>query len=158
MTSPGFGIRSAGPGFKQAMQTACADLFPDDTMVSWGHPGKTHPRRMVMLMDLASAQDMATLGTNRSRNETLTLRILFVVVLNGSGWQAQRDADLAAMAMLGQLEQFCRVTDTTVGGTVRECFLTSYDLAGFTPAEEVSAGWRSYLEAVFTAQARVTGY
>ena len=58
------------------------------------------------------------------------------------------------MALIAELEQYARVTDTTIGGTVRECFLTNLQIAG-TPPELVAGGRLVEAQATFTAHARI---
>lgn len=59
-----------------------------------------------------------------------------------------------AVSLIAELEQYARVTDTTIGGTVRECFLTNLQIAG-TPPELIAGGRLVEAQATFTAHARI---
>lgn len=103
-----------------------------------------------------SNSDPATLSANmRTRNEDLTLEVTIYSYVPG-GEEAEEPADTAAYSMLTTLEEQVRVTDTTVGGTVRYCFLTSHVSA---PAEDdniLSRGRLTIIIATFSANARIT--
>jgi hypothetical protein len=54
------------------------------------------------------------------------------------------------------VEQYARVTDTTIGGAVRWCFLTQHTSQGHTDPQVLEQGRVIEISATFTALARVT--
>ena len=151
---------TAAAAFKAAMVTAMQTLTAsDDTvLVTFGSPGQQvlNYNDAISFEDLTAEQSPATLGTNRSREETLTLLVVIESFRAGGPEQEKVAAD-AAYALLALLERHVRMTDTTVGGTVRDCFLTSHRSQGFTTPAEMTQGRLCLVEATFTAHVRVTG-
>ena len=151
-------VSTAAPAFKKAMHQAAVTLWrisDPNVLVSFGHPGIAKPDDIVGFMDIRSNQEPATLGTNRSREETLELDVLFSIYRGGGAEQEVVCSD-RAYYLLGQLENFVRTTDTTVGGTVRHCFLASHTSDGATDPQVLSAGRFIEVTATFQAQARIT--
>lgn len=153
---------TAAQAFKAAMVAAMRELTvaDDHVLVSFGAPGQQALNFLdvVSFEDITSEQDPATLGTNRAREEILTLQVVIECFRPGEGDQEEAASD-AAYDLLGRLERHVRVADTTVGGTVRQCFLTSHRSTGETDpaALAVLHGRLIAVEAVFTARVRVTG-
>lgn len=143
---------------KVALAQVIRELLPDKkrTTVSWGIPGPSFRDEIVALMETESDQVMATMGGRRTREETIVQTVTFTVVKQGSDDSALMAANVRAIEMLGLLEYHCRITDTTLGGVVRQCFMTSHS------GDEVlipqrNQGRTYQVEAVFTAQARISG-
>lgn len=150
---------AAAIAFKKALRTAMVGLVAaDDTvLVTFGHPGQQifSYDDLVMLEDLTAEQEPATVSTNRTREDTLT-QVVAIESFRAGGPEAEETSAAAAYALLALLEGYVRATDTTLGGVVRHCFLTSHRSQGFTPPGDQDQGRITVLEATFTAKARIT--
>ena len=104
---------------------------------------------------ISSSQEFAAYGSNRPREETLTIDVV-VSVYRGGGPDMEQVASDRAYELLGELELYARVTDTTIGGTVRNCALVSHESEGATDPEILAAGRLIEITAQFVAQARIT--
>jgi len=148
---------TAAPAFRTAMIETCRQLYADsDVEVIPGALGGGYwPDKFVQIQTVEGDQAAATMGSNRTREEALTLD---VIVWVGSGGGEEVDGPLTEEAYdtLGRLEYFTRVTDTTLGGVVRECMLTAHASAGAGP-DETDQGRFIQIEATFNAKARVRG-
>lgn len=122
--------------------------------VTFGHPGPTQLNDIVAFMDVSGSQEPATFGTNRSREETLELKVQFEVFRAG-GAEMEKVAFDRAVALQTQFEEYVRVTDTTLGGVVRECFLTDIRISSATDDQTLAMGRLIGIEATYTAKARV---
>lgn len=147
--------------FKAAFVTGIKALFASDdqVLVSFGHPGGEALAKYddaIGFADLRVEQDAATLGTNRSREEVLTLTVWISSFKQGDDAR-EIEAAARAYALLAAVEHYARQTDTTIGGTVRECFLTAHQSNGETDERLLANGRTIEIEATFTAKARVTG-
>lgn len=149
---------TAAHDFKAALAAAMRTLTADDdqVLVSFGNPGQQglNFTDWVMFEDLTSEQSPATMGTNRSREEILT-QLVVLECFRAGGPEAEELASDAAYALLGLLEQHVRQTDTTVGATVRQCFLSSHRSQGFTSPVDQVQGRTILVEATFTAAVRI---
>jgi len=130
-----------------------------EVLVSFGHPGAVvqHWDALVGFSDVTVEQDVATMSTNRSREETLRLTVWVSVHADGEGPDLEQTTSNRAYALLGVLEHHVRQTDTTLGGAVRQCFLTAHTSTGETDPDLLTAGRTIEIQATFTAQARITG-
>lgn len=148
---------SAGLAFKRALWSAASGLLPatGDTAVFWGYPGNTYPREAVAVTDTRSTQEVATLGRPRGRDEFLEQDVMIVVTANGSSDEAQQRVEARAYEILALIETHCRETDPNLGDSVLWCALGSFEVEGFTPTEQLSAGYSCQISATFTARARV---
>lgn len=155
MTAPGFASTTRAVAFKTAMRDRARILLPE-VQVSWGHPGNQYASELLAVMDIVAEQEPATLSPRRGRDEVLALGVVAVVTLQGSDDAAQEAAENRAVEMIAAIEEYVRITDTTVDGSVQWCALTRLDIEGFTPDEERALGWRSQVIATFTAKARIT--
>lgn len=152
---------TAGMAFKAALYEAIKTLFADDpeakdVLVCPGAPGNFAPDDIVAVTRLEVQQDFATMGANRGREETLTVDVVFSCLINGDGEQ-ELPAQQRAFDLLGKIEYYVRMTDTTLGGTVRHCLLTGVQTDGQTPDEYLQAGRGVDVVATFTARNRVRG-
>lgn len=136
-----------------AIRTAIAAADPNGrVLVDWGYPTQKAPPDMILIMRATSPQTYATMGTNRSREETITLEVHFL------SWRSdQRQADTAAWQWAAIVEDYCRMTDPYLGGTVRECLVTNYDSDGYTKPGDNAAGRGCEIIATFTARNRISG-
>lgn len=144
--------------FKRAIYDAAVELWKEaepDFGVIWGSLGTYVPDAYVQFLGTVVSQEPATQGTNRSREETLELETQWFVTKWGDE-DASRAAEEYLYERLGELERYVRMTDTTLGGIVRDCFLTELitDQASYT--QNNAAGRLSAAIATFTAHVRVT--
>jgi len=141
--------------FKDAVYERCVALWAGQgVQVAFGHPGQTQGNDLVAVMDVSSEQDAVTLGTQRSREETLTLTVMFSVYRPG-GVDQEKVASDRAFELVDDLAEYARVTDTTFGGVVRECFVASVTAEGSVDPRVISAGRLVEVLAVFVAKGRV---
>ena len=145
---------TAVAAFKDAAYTIGVALWPSGVQVTFGHPGVTQLDDIVAFMDVSASQEPATFGTNRSREETLELKVMFSCFRAG-GPDMEKVAFDRAIELQAQLETAFRVTDTTTGGSVRECFLTDIRVSSATDEQTLSKGRLVEIEATYTAKARV---
>lgn len=150
---------TAAPTFKAALVAAIASVVDTTAvLVTYGHPGQQVAvwDDIVSVAGVTSEQEVAGMGTLRPREETLTATVMISCLRRGGPEQEQVAAD-AAYALLGAIERQVRVTDTTVGGTVRDCFLTGHESSGETDDTQLATGRVIEIQATFTAHARITG-
>lgn len=141
--------------FYLAIKTLMAGAYETEHVyVVFGQPATVDPDEIVSFGAVGVGQSKATLGTNRSREETITLDVQISVVRGGAE-EAEIEASRRCYELLRMIERHVRMTDTTVGGTVRECFLTSHDSPGATPEEVMHKGRMIDVLATFTATARI---
>lgn len=147
--------------FKKAFYEATRDLFAQDidtehVYVVFGQPSNYIPDDIVSFGRLTTGQETATLGTNRSREETLTVDVTISCFRAGT-----EDAEIAAAEraydLLRRIEHYARMEDTTIGGTVRTCVLSSHESEGATPEELTEQGRVAEVIATFTAKTRIQG-
>lgn len=148
---------SAAQAFKDAFVVAIVTAIADPTvLVTYGHPGMSKVDDMIGVFKVTSSQTQATVSPNRSREEILTLEIV-VSCFRGGGQDQEQVAGDAAYTLLKKIEFYARQTDTTIGGTVRDCFLTSHEAEGATDPAFLAEGRCIEITATFTAHVRITG-
>lgn len=133
-------------------------IFAGDTsvLVSYGHPGTERPDDIVMFTAVRVGQEVATLSvTNRSREESIEMDVL-ISVARGGGPEVEEVCGARATALLASLENYVRTTNTTLDDTVLYCFLTRYEMDGWTVENEQFQGRNISINATFTAVARIT--
>jgi hypothetical protein len=145
--------------FKFAFYTGIKELFAieqdtEQVLVTYGAPASYAPPDIVSFLNLNGDQSAATMG-NRGREETLTLTVSISCVVNG-GQEAELLAAQRAYYLFRKIEYFARVTDTTIGGTVRHCFLERHESSGQTDPALMAQGRVCEIVADFRAQARVS--
>jgi len=155
------GAVTAGYAFKLAFFTAVETLLTDELslLVSFGSAGVAGLAYddIVGVADLQVTQTTGPMGTSRARDEDLVLTVWVSAFKPGDVPDLERQASDRAFDLLGRIEHMVRQSDTTVGGTVMWCALTSYDATGFIDQVRQVAGRTVDIEAKFTARARVTG-
>lgn len=155
----GTDTRTVAHKFKAALFDAATNLWKDtqpDLLVNWGTlAGPNRPDDHVLFLSTDSDQDAATLSTNRSREEVLHVEVQFFATRWGEV-DAAREADEYLYDRIGDLERYVRMTDTTLGGVVRHCFLKSHvtDARSFT--RNNVAGHLAAAIVRFEAKARIT--
>lgn len=149
-------LSSAAPAFKTALVAAIKTAINDPAvLITYGHPGQELADDMVGVNKITSGQAPATMSTNRTREETLTAEVI-VSCYRGGGQEAEQVAGDRAYYLLGLIENHVRAVDTTLGGVVRECALTSHDSEGATDPALTAEGRVIEIAAVFTAKFRIT--
>lgn len=136
-----------------ALMNAGADT--EYVLVAFGQPGTFDPDDIVSVGRVSEQQTEATISTNRTRNETLTLEVQ-ISCYRGGGPEMERVASDRAYELLRMIENQVRVTDTTVGGTVWWCFLQQHDSAGATDPALIDQGRTIDITAIFEARARIS--
>lgn len=156
-TGLGMSLVSALGTFKTGMVAAALTVYTDhETYVTSGEPSQDVLGELVSIGSVTIGQDVATVGDNRGREETLTCEVMISVFRGGDDDQ-QTGVDQRAAELLTLLEQQVHYTDTTLGGAVRHCFLTSATLdSGPGGMVDNSRGRMAVIEATFTAKARIT--
>lgn len=113
--------------FKQAFFTTAREFFKEshpELEIVRGLVGASHPSEYVQILGTTTDHDAATMGSNRTREETVTLETQWFVFRYGEV-DADQEAEDYLFARLGELEQHIRVTDITLGGVVRQCLLSA---------------------------------
>jgi hypothetical protein len=148
---------SAMQGLKNALLAAATTLFTgQDVSIGRGYPARDALPDVISLGVGTSELEPATItSSRRTREEMLTLEVI-ISAFRGGGPEQEDIVDARADAMLGLLAEYVRVTDNTLGGAVREIFLTSYATADATDQAVLSKGRMQVITATFTAHARIT--
>lgn len=154
-------LATAAYSFKEALYNAGVELWKDshpEFLVSWGAVGANVPDYYVEFHGTDSGQEGGSLsGSNRSRDETLRLETQWFATVWGEV-NAAREADQYLYARIRELEYYVRQTDTTLGGTVRECFLASHVTDDVEiNNQDLGSGRLAAALAVFEAKVRITG-
>lgn len=150
---------TAGAALKAALYAAAQTVYAAETEVGvlYGLPSSENsPQEVVGIVAVRSTQEPATYGSSRSREEELEIDVYIGVYRGGRGSELEQEAQERCIDLLGMLEQHVREDDPKLGGTVRQCFLTKFELDGRTPAEVEHLGVLAELEATFTALVRIT--
>lgn len=144
--------------FRKAIFDRCVILYAADTTpytrVVRGLPAFADAQDNVCVGVVTSSQEEATFGTQRSREETLTCEVTFYSFRFG-GDEMEEVVEARAWEMLDELAQYVRVTDTTLGGVVRQCFLTDVASDAATDPDVLAKGRMHVITATFTAKNRV---
>jgi len=151
------GSVSAAADFEAAFLAAAIDAIGDpDVLVVSGYPYPQDAYDIVSVGQVTAEQEPASLGARR-RNETLTLTLLVSVWRPSVGQEADIEVRARARALLGAVEYACRVTDTTVGGTVIWCFMTDHQLWSDPFTIDSTEGRTCEVAATFQAFQQVVG-
>jgi hypothetical protein len=150
---------TAADEFKLAFFETIRDLMATDpdtphVLVTYGAPGTFEPEDLVSFLGIESNQDPATIG-NRSREEALTIEVS-ISCWRGGGQDMELVCAQRAYQLLRMIETQVRVTDTTVSGTVRHCFLVSHESSGATDLQFLETGRVIEITARFAARTRIT--
>jgi hypothetical protein len=149
---------TAADEFKEKFHTAVQDLMAEDedtqhVLVTYGAPGTFEPEDLVSFTSTESVQDPKTIG-NRGREEVIIQEVQ-ISCWRGGGQEMELVTAKRAYQLLRMIEFYCRKTDTTVGGTVMWCFLTSHECFGQTDPQFIEQGRVSEITARFTARSRI---
>lgn len=120
----GFSKTIAAYEFKQAFFEAATEHFAEleEFQVVRGLVGANIPQKYMQILGTRVRHDAATMGSNRTREEVIELETQWYVFEYGTE-DADRAAEDYLFARLGSLEEHIRVSDITLGGVVRQCFL-----------------------------------
>lgn len=146
--------------FKANFFQSIKDLMlttPDtaNVLVTYGFPDLYVPEDIIEFGTVTGNQSPAAISNLRSRDETLTVEV-FITCQRGGGQEMEQVCATRAYQLLRMVETFARVTDPTIGGAVRWCFLTQHQSQGHTDPAVIEQGRVIEISATFTAQARVT--
>lgn len=154
-------VADAAAAYKAALvtasTTATASLVPADHSfgVFYGHPGTDLPDDIISWGRVTSSQEPGPLSSsNRSRTNMLTADVT-VSVFRAGGPEQEQVASGVAYAYLSAIEEYLRVTDTTLGGLVLWCFCTSHESDGLTDPQLLAQGRTIEITATFTAFSRI---
>ena len=148
---------SAAPALRLALIAVCRELFDGtDVEVFSGVPGRGYvPAKSIEIQGVETDQSAATFGSSRGREESLSIDVL-IGISDGGGEEVDIPITEEAYDVLGKLEYYLRVTDTTLGGVVRECMLTRTTQVGATE-DQIASGRFIEITATFTAKNRIRG-
>jgi len=147
---------TAAYAVKNAFYTVATTLFAaDDIVVSFGLPGSRDFDDYVYIGGMRTEQEPGPMGTRRARNENVFITVEFDFWRAGEAPDDQAVTD-ASIDAVRRLEEYVRVTDTTLGGVCEWCFLESLDSEGMTPLQVVGKGRQSTVTVVFHAFVRIT--
>jgi hypothetical protein len=152
---------SAAPIYKAALFTAASTLWSGETspvLTTYGMPAFDVYDDVVSFGAVTSQQEPATMGTLRERREILTQEVIFYC-FRGGGQEQELVVMARAYELLGDLEQYVRVTDTHLGNPdifVQGCFLTDHASDAATDQDVLARGRMHVLTATFTAESRIT--
>lgn len=138
--------------FKLGLVDALTAAMPSGVLVTYGHPGALSADDIVAVRSVSSDLAVATMSTNRSREETLTARVTFSCWRGGTDQQTVTER---AYALLELLDTSLRVTDITVGGTVRDSMISGHELAEGEEPDDLTRGRIAEIDVTITARARI---
>lgn len=145
--------------YKKALHTAARTAITDqEVLVAYGNPGpvQTLPDDIVSVGRVTGHFGPGPISaTNRARDVTLTAWVT-ASCFRAGGWEQEEIAGDRAYELIGLLEEYVRVTDTTLGGLVYWCFCVDHDSEGYTSPEALAEGRTIEVVAQFEATARIT--
>ncbi len=142
---------------RSAMRPTIVTAIADATVqVTLGVPWPQTAQDLIGVGRVESQFESATMGPQRSRDETITVEVLISVFRPGGQEQEQITSE-RAYELLGAIERHLRVVDPTVGGLVRSCLLSSHQMDSNPFDDGTAMGRVVEVLATFTAQARVRG-
>lgn len=151
---------TAAENFKSNFYSAIKAQFASDPNYSaveviYGQPALPYePVDIVAFQGLTATQDYATVSTNRTRNEAISLDVGISCL--GFGQTDDQTTEQRAYAILGQLAAYVRTTDTTVGGSVLWCRLAQIQTTGETDPQVLAENRCIEISARFEAFARIS--
>lgn len=144
--------------FKNYVFDAATTLWAtthDEMLVTYGRPGVNIPDDICMVLGVESDFEPGAIATNRQREETLRLEVMWWIFRPGEV-DAEREATTYLYERMGELENLVRLTDPTLGGLVRECSLIQHQFD--TTVADDQRGTRGRLAvatATFQAHVRI---
>lgn len=155
----GFSSLIAAHRYKQALFDAATELWREshpEFLVCWGKVGANVPDQYVEFHGTDNTEAPATMGTNRTSEETLRLETMWWVTRFGDAEIVGPEADLYLFDRLAELEHYVRVTNTTLGGVVRHCRVTTFATDDAAMNRDNSYGRLSAAVAIFEAKVRLS--
>jgi hypothetical protein len=146
-------LKNAFHAMAKRVMAATADT--QEVQVDFGTPGSYAAWDIIKIGRVSARQDPATLGTNRSREQSLEIEVTISCYRGGGADQEQVCSD-RAYQLLRLLADEVHHGDTTLGGVVRWCFLASDESDGATDPADVANGRTIAIVATFAAAARIT--
>lgn len=146
---------SRGKVLKANLFSLCQSLFPTST-VTYGLPALDEPDDIVAIVDAGTSsgerasQAMATLGTNRSREEVIEVGVLI------SSWRGTNSQQLVTEFVfdaMATLEQSLR-DEPTISGACRIAEVMDWQLSE-TDVEHLTAGRYAELAITIRAKTRI---
>ncbi|HEY3434965.1 MAG TPA: hypothetical protein VGK41_04870 [Solirubrobacterales bacterium] len=147
--------------YREGFHAMATDLFALEETVNvvYTAAGMQYADDLVVVEGVDWREDIATMG-NRGRELTLELTLI-TSSFRAGGPEADNEAFAAAATLLNRLAEKVRRNDpdgdTTLGDTVRHCFLTSAKSRTVAAKSAAGIGRLWEFESTFTAQARVRG-
>jgi hypothetical protein len=159
--SNGESLTTLAWAYKNGLFLAASAVFDSNaTYVCMGLPSNVS-NEIVSIGAVRTVQDPATLSTNRAREEVLTCEVT-ITVFQGGMDDSQLTVDERAFELLSMLEKNVHyvvdgIDGTTLGGIVRECFLTAIDQDSYRVggSDQTAAGRECLLIATFQGKGRV---
>ena len=120
---------NSAPAVKSALVALMRSMWDAPTLVTYGAPGSYLPDEIAAVMGQRIEVTRPTMGTNRSREETVETDVTFSVFMPGAD-EAQQDATERAYAMALQLDERLRTApNEALGGACRDAWTTRGELA-----------------------------
>lgn len=147
---------SNAPAFKAAVVAACQSLFPSAVVV-YGYPGAVSDADIIGVLAVTSSRGVAPMGTNRPREEVLSVDLLFSCWSGGTDQQAVTER---AYALVGQFEAYLQdagvspSSKVNLGGAVRFAQVTATDLAESNDPAVLATGRVAEISVTVVASAR----
>ncbi len=119
---------NSAPAVKSALVALMNALWDAPTLVTYGAPGSYLPDEIVAVMGQRIEVTRPTMGTNRSREETVETDVTFSVFMPGAD-EAQRDATERAYTMALQLDERLRsAPNEALSGACRDAWTVRGEL------------------------------
>lgn len=153
----GTDLATAALKVKEALVAAATGVVdPTLVLVSQGvSTANLDKTQLVAFLGIDTQQNPATLGTNRSRDEDISVDGVVSVAL--AGYDDDKTVEDTAWAILRAIEQQVRRVDPTLGGIALWCFLSRAQSFGYTTADRLAQGRLCEIDFTFTARVRITG-
>jgi hypothetical protein len=154
----------AAKAFKDAFFAAAVTNHASDNgvRVSYGHPGSgtRGVDDLIAVKNVRVTADWGPMGIRHARDVILELDVEYSAFISGVD-DDDKSATDRAYALLDVDDAYCRRApayngDSTLGGVVRDCMLTSSESAGVTDNAFLAQGRLIVVLATFTARARIT--
>ncbi len=140
----------------EALHDAMVDMYGEDVNVAYGWPGLNDwSESVVSIGRWELDQAAATMDTNRTRRQDLTVDLLFCTAIIG-GAEAEQLCVRQNLALISQLEEYCRARDTELGGLAEWCAMTRCESDGASLETDQASGRCVYTTATFTVRTRIT--
>lgn len=147
---------SAAPDLAEGLLAVAESLWGSDSsvLVTDGMPAFDPWNDVVCVASSSVNSEPAGASPRRPRDEFIAQEIILYCYRAG-GREQQAVVRRRAYDMLGELEDYVRLTDPTVGGAVLQCFLTDHTGDSATDQSILANGRMFVLSATFTARNRI---